>query len=76
MQRFVGSPRRKIGSSKQEEDLLRGYNLAGHSYIQMPVDFDRFRETIMHLGYYWPLVISALLNIVPSGNHDYERVAQ
>jgi two-component system response regulator len=27
-----------------------------NSYIQKPVDFDRFRETIRQVGMYWLLV--------------------
>src|SRR3979490_3420986 len=32
-------------SSKEERDLVAGYNLGANSYIQKPVDFDQFRET-------------------------------
>jgi two-component system response regulator len=46
-------------SSKQEQDRIRGYHLGVNSYLQKPVDFDRFRETIKHLGYYWLLVNQA-----------------
>jgi two-component system response regulator len=45
-----------LTSSKQEEDLVQGYRLGGNSYIQKPVDFDQFRNTIKRLGYYWLLV--------------------
>ena len=45
-----------LTSSRQEEDLVRSYRLGVNSYIQKPVDFDQFRETIKHLGYYWLVV--------------------
>ena len=45
-----------LTSSKQEADLVRGYQLGTNSYIQKPVDFDQFRTTIKQLGYYWLLV--------------------
>jgi len=45
-----------LTSSKQEDDLVKGYRLGGNSYIQKPVDFDQFRNTIKRLGYYWLLV--------------------
>ncbi len=48
-----------LTSSKQEEDLVRGYELGTNSYIQKPVDFDQFRATIKQLGYYWLLVNEA-----------------
>jgi two-component system response regulator len=40
-------------SSKQEQDLVQGYQLGANSYIQKPVDFDQFQSTIKQLGYYW-----------------------
>jgi CheY-like chemotaxis protein len=43
-------------SSKEEKDLISGYNLGVNSYIQKPVDFDRFCETVRILGLYWMLV--------------------
>ena len=45
-----------LTSSKQEEDLIRSYRLGVNSYIQKPVDFDRFREVVKQLGYYWLMV--------------------
>jgi two-component system response regulator len=45
-----------LTSSKQEQDMVQGYRLGGNSYIQKPVDFDQFRNTIKRLGYYWLLV--------------------
>ena len=43
-------------SSKQEQDLVRSYQLGANSYIQKPVDFDQFHSTVKQLGYYWLLV--------------------
>jgi two-component system, response regulator len=40
-------------SSKEERDLISGYNLGANSYIQKPVDFDQFRETVKTVGLYW-----------------------
>ncbi len=40
-------------SSKEERDLVSGYNLGANSYIQKPVDFDQFRETVKTVGLYW-----------------------
>ena len=45
-----------LTSSSQEQDMIQGYHLGANSYIQKPVDFDQFRTTIKHLGYYWLLV--------------------
>jgi len=40
-------------SSKEERDLVASYNLGANSYIQKPVDFDQFRETVKAVGLYW-----------------------
>ncbi|HYE30527.1 MAG TPA: response regulator [Methylomirabilota bacterium] len=46
-------------SSKEQRDMVEGYQLGVNSYIQKPVDFDEFREIIRQLGFYW-LVINQL----------------
>ncbi|MDA3953092.1 MAG: response regulator [Bacteroidales bacterium] len=40
-------------SSSQEKDIVDSYKLRANSYIQKPVDFESFRETIQNLGLYW-----------------------
>jgi two-component system response regulator len=40
-------------SSREERDLVSGYSLGVNSYIQKPVDFDQFRETVKTVGLYW-----------------------
>jgi two-component system response regulator len=42
-----------LTSSGEDRDLLATYELGVNSYIQKPVDFDRFRETVYTLGEYW-----------------------
>ncbi|HZU45462.1 MAG TPA: response regulator [Terriglobales bacterium] len=48
-----------LTSSKEERDLVEGYNLGTNSYIQKPVDFDQFRETVNRVGLYWLVVNQA-----------------
>ena len=48
-----------LTSSKEERDVVNGYHLGVNSYIQKPVDFDQFRETVKQLGLYWMLVNEA-----------------
>jgi two-component system response regulator len=43
-------------SSKEERDLVNSYNLGVNSYIQKPVDFDQFRETVKNVGLYWLVI--------------------
>ena len=45
-----------LTSSKEERDLTASYDLGANSYIQKPVDFDQFRETLHTLALYWLLV--------------------
>jgi two-component system, response regulator len=45
-----------LTSSKEERDLVKGYNLGANSYIQKPVDFDQFRDTVKQVGLYWLLI--------------------
>ncbi len=45
-----------LTSSKEERDLIASYQCGVNSYIQKPVDFDQFRETVKQLGLYWLLV--------------------
>ena len=39
---------------KKERGLVAGYNLGANSYIQKPVDFDQFRETVKNVGLVLP----------------------
>jgi two-component system, response regulator len=46
-------------SSGEERDVVDSYKLGVNSYIQKPVDFEQFRQTIKTLGLYW-LVVNRL----------------
>ena len=48
-------------SSNEERDIVNGYNLGANSFIQKPVDFDQFRDTVRQVGLYWMLVNQAPL---------------
>jgi two-component system response regulator len=48
-----------LTSSKEERDLFNGYGLGANSYIQKPVDFEQFRETIKNVGLYWLVINQA-----------------
>jgi two-component system response regulator len=42
-----------LTSSKEEQDLLKGYRLGANSYVRKPVDFAQFVEATRQLGLYW-----------------------
>jgi two-component system response regulator len=42
-----------LTSSKEERDLLDGYELGANSYVRKPVDFTEFAEAVRQLGVYW-----------------------
>jgi DNA-binding NarL/FixJ family response regulator len=45
-----------LTSSREEQDLVRSYELGANSYIQKPVDFEKFRETVKTVGLYWMVI--------------------
>lgn len=45
-----------LTSSKEERDLVNSYGLGANSYIQKPVDFDQFRDTVKSAGLYWLVI--------------------
>lgn len=51
-----------LTSSKEEEDVIKGYQFGANSYVRKPVDFVQFNEAIRHLGLYWLLLNETLKN--------------
>lgn len=42
-----------LTSSKEQGDLIQGYDLGANGYVRKPVDFQQFAEAIKTLGLYW-----------------------
>ena len=42
-----------LTTSREEQDLVQGYANGANSYIQKPVDFERFVEAVSTVGLYW-----------------------
>lgn len=45
-----------LTSSRQEGDLLAGYQLGVNAYVVKPVDFNEFVEAVRDLGVFWVMV--------------------
>jgi two-component system response regulator len=82
LKRLKGDPRTKtvpvviLTSSKEERDLVNGYGLGANSYIQKPVDFDQFRETVKNVGLYWLLINQPPVAETPSRMAEQSSLAK
>jgi two-component system, response regulator len=45
-----------LTSSKEDEDVLRSYELGANAYVRKPVEFSRFAEAARTLGLFWLLL--------------------
>lgn len=45
-----------LTSSREEQDLVRSYNLGVNAYVVKPVDFDQFFNAVKLLGAFWAVV--------------------
>lgn len=59
-----------LTSSKEEQDLLRSYELGVNAYVVKPVEFHDFVGAIADLGVFW-----AVLNEPPPGSMRFIRRA-
>jgi two-component system response regulator len=42
--------------SKRDEDIIQGYDYGCNSFIQKPVEFEKFVETVRQIGLYWGII--------------------
>lgn len=42
-----------LTTSREDTDILSGYDLGANSYVQKPVEFDQFVDAVRQLGLYW-----------------------
>jgi CheY-like chemotaxis protein len=57
-----------LTSSKEEQDVVRSYQLGVNAYVVKPVDFAEFVRAIADLGIFW-----AVLNEPPPGSRRYVK---
>ncbi|MCC2955842.1 response regulator [Massilia sp. IC2-477] len=57
-----------LTSSKEEQDVIRSYELGVNAYVVKPVDFAEFVRAIADLGIFW-----AVLNEPPPGSRRYVK---
>ena len=57
-----------LSSSRQDRDLRESYRLGANSYVQKPVDFDRYEELIDLIKTYWLKVNHPLPTSPPGGD--------
>jgi CheY-like chemotaxis protein len=43
-------------SSREEQDLVRSYDLGVNAYVVKPVDFRQFTDSVRKLGCFWALI--------------------
>jgi CheY-like chemotaxis protein len=48
-----------LTSSREEQDLVAGYDLGANAYVVKPVDFDDFIGAVKQLGVFWAVVNEA-----------------
>ena len=45
-----------LTSSREDTDLVRGYDLGANGYVRKPVDFVQFAEAVRQIGLYWLII--------------------
>jgi two-component system response regulator len=62
LRQMRGDPRTKLlpvvvlTSSKEDEDVIRSYQLGANSYVRKPVNFTDFIDAVKTLGLFWLLI--------------------
>ena len=45
-----------LTSSREDGDLVRGYDLGANGYVRKPVNFVQFAEAVRQVGLYWLII--------------------
>lgn len=55
-----------LTSSREEQDVIRSYDLGANGYVVKPVDFREFVDAIKELGLFWAVVNEPPPGAVPA----------
>lgn len=55
-EKFKQIPVVMLTSSREEQDLIKGYALGANAYVVKPVDFEDFAEIVKQIGIFWAIV--------------------
>jgi CheY-like chemotaxis protein len=45
-----------LTSSREESDLVKGYELGANGYVVKPVDFEQFIAVVSQIGVFWAMI--------------------
>jgi DNA-binding response OmpR family regulator len=45
-----------LTSSREEQDLVRSYELGVNAYVVKPVNFTQFMDSVKQLGCFWAII--------------------
>jgi two-component system response regulator len=45
-----------LTSSREDEDMINGYDFGANSYVCKPIQFDKFTAAVAQLGIYWLII--------------------
>jgi two-component system, response regulator len=51
-----GIPTVMLTVSRREEDIIKGYNYGCNSFVQKPLEFEKFVDAVKQIGMYWGLL--------------------
>src|SRR5512139_190447 len=76
LRRIRDDPRTKrapvviLTASKEESDVLAGYELGANAYVRKPVSFSEFAEAVRVLGLFWLILNEAPPTFRPVEGHE------
>lgn len=54
--RFKRVPVIMLSSSREEQDLIKGYDLGVNAYVVKPIDFEAFADVVKQIGVFWAII--------------------